>query len=323
MRRERAARRRDSPAVSSGGLPGLDVPDRYLDPGIFARIFPRPSADEVAGAVAGAGFGLTQLNLVAFGLPSLPDPDGPPDRRPDYGAIRAAFDGAGVTIWGLSATFNMIHPDLARRRRDSRAARELVANAARLGATCVTLCTGTRDPEDMWRAHPENTAREAWSELREGLEPLLVAAEAGSVRLGIEPEAANVVRDAACARRLLDELGADRRHVGIVLDPANLVTPGTLVDQEAILAEAFATLGDDVACLHAKDVVAGGYAAPGSGGLDFDLVYQLRQTLPRPVPVVIQDTAEDDSPRVRAMLRDHAIAHPWTTTGASGRGREH
>jgi sugar phosphate isomerase/epimerase len=299
------------------------VPDPFCDPGVFARIFPRPSADEVARAVAGAGFELTQLNLVAFGLPSLPDPGGPTERRPDYDEIRAAFDGAGVTIWGVSATFNMIHPDRTRRHRDNQAARELVANAARLGATCVTLCTGTRDPEDMWRAHPANTAQDAWRDMREGLEPLLAAAEAGSVRLGIEPEPANVVRDAACARRLLDELGADRRHVGIVLDPANLVTPATLDNQEAILADAFATLGDDVVCLHAKDVVAGGYAAPGSGGLDFDLVYRLRQTLPRPVPVVIQDTAEDDTPRVRTMLRDHAIARPWTTSGASVRGPEH
>jgi sugar phosphate isomerase/epimerase len=309
--------------VSLGGLPVNDGPDPYRDPGIFARIFPRPSAGEVARALAGAGFPLTQLNLVAFGLPSLPDPGGPADRRPDYGAIRTAFDGAGVTIWGLSATFNMIHPDMTRRRRDGEAARELVANAARLGATCVTLCTGTRDPVDMWRAHPANTAQDAWRDLREGLEPLLAAAEAGSVRLGIEPEPGNVVRDAVCARRLLDELGADRCHLGIVLDPANLLTPGTLVAQEVVLGEAFATLGDDVVCLHAKDVVAGGYAAPGSGGLDFDLVYRLRQALPRPVPVVVQDTAEDDTPRVRAMLRDHAVARPWTPTGGGGQGAGH
>jgi sugar phosphate isomerase/epimerase len=306
--------------LTTGTFLRRDVSDPYRDPGIFARIFPRPSADELAGALAAAGFRLVQLNLVAFGLPSLPDPDAPADRQPDYDAIRAGFDRAGVTIWGLSATFNMIHPDPIRRRRDCEAARELINSAARLGASYVTLCTGTRDPVDMWRAHPANAAPDAWHDMREQLEPLLAAAEAGGVRLGIEPEAANVVRDAACARRLLEQLGADRQRVGIVLDPANLLAPETLIRQKSVLEDAFVNLGDDVVCLHAKDVVAEGYAAPGSGGLDFDLVYRLRQSLPRPVPVVIQDTAEDDAPRVRALLREYATARPWTATGAVGPG---
>lgn len=34
-----------------------------------------------------------------------------------------------------------------------------------MGTSVVTLCTGTRDPEDMWRWHPENTSSQAWDEL--------------------------------------------------------------------------------------------------------------------------------------------------------------
>ena len=94
----------------------------------------------------------------------------------------------------------------------------------RLGAGVVTLCTGTRDPDNMWRAHSGNTDPSAWSDLRRSLDPLLEAAREAGIRLGVEPELANVVRDARTARRLLDEVGLDA-PIGIILDPANLLAP--------------------------------------------------------------------------------------------------
>jgi sugar phosphate isomerase/epimerase len=259
--------------------------------GVFARIFRRPSPDAVAAAVAAAGFDLVQLNLNSFGLPTIPDA-----ATVDLAAIRAAFAAHGVRIWGLSATYNMTHPDPERRSRETVAAAAMVDRAADLGVTAVTLCTGTRDPGDMWRPHRDNTP---------------AAARAG-VRLGVEPESANVVRDAAAARRLLADLGGDARHVGIVLDPANLLSPGTLPRQRKILQAAAEALGDAVICVHAKDVVAAGYAAAGYGGLDYELVFALVRDLPHRVPMVIQDATEDDIPRVLAFLRGRAarVADP-------------
>jgi sugar phosphate isomerase/epimerase len=138
------------------------------------------------------------------------------------------------------------------------------------------------------------------------LDRLLPAAAAAGVRLGVEPEIANVVKDAPTARRLLAELGADAAHVGIVLDPANLLTPATIHRQGDILTAAVDLLGEYVICLHAKDVVDSGYAAAGSGGLDYELVFRLVQGLPRSVPTIIQDATEGDAPRVAAYLRERA-----------------
>jgi sugar phosphate isomerase/epimerase len=99
--------------------------------------------------------------------------------------------------------------------------------------------------------------------------------------------------------------------VGIVLDPANLVTPSTVADQDRILRAAFDDLGAHTVALHAKDVVtAGGYAAAGLGSLDYDLVFALHAGLPRPVPVIIQDATEADVPRARAFLLDRATSLP-------------
>lgn len=225
----------------------------------------------------------------------------------DFAGIRSSFEAHGVRIWGLSCTYNLIHPDLAQRADYSARAEWLIGRAPELGARFVTLCSGTRDPDDMWRAHPANSSPEAWAELRSGLDRLLPAAEGAGVRLGIEPEPGNIVADAGGASELLAELGRDARFIGIVLDPANLVTPDTAFDQDRILRHAFASLGDETVCLHAKDVVAtGAYAAAGLGKLDYELVFELHAALPVPVPVVIQDSSEADVPRTRQFLLSSA-----------------
>jgi sugar phosphate isomerase/epimerase len=270
--------------------------------GVFARMFPRHTADEVAEAVASAGFGLAQLNLSSFGAPTLPAPD----TDIDLNRVRTAFDTHEVEIWGVSATFNAIHPDLAIRRDSTTRACTLISNIGRLGAQVATLCTGTRDTEDMWRSHPDNDTPAAWHDMRSTLDELLDAAGRADVVLGIEPEQANVVRDAAAAHRLLAELGPDARRVGIILDPANVVTPRTLDRQNGILRQAFDLLGSSVIAIHAKDVVQGnGYAAAGMGGLDYELIAELHGTLPRNVPVIIQDAREDDVARVVDFLIQH------------------
>lgn len=270
--------------------------------GVFARVFPSGPAGTVAAAIRAAGFTATQLNLSALGRPTLDTALAPREAA----GIVAAFGQAGVRIWGLSGTFNAIDPDEAARRQAIGACTALIARAPDIGAEVVTLCTGTRDPRSMWRAHPDNTSPQAWADLRATLDALISPAAAAGVRLGIEPEPGNVICDAAAAARLLRELGGDARHLAIVLDPANLLTVDTAPDQERILSSAFAALGEHTAAVHAKDVVASGYAAPGTGAMDYGLVMRLHARLPRPVPVIAQDLTAEDAPRVCEFLRGHA-----------------
>jgi sugar phosphate isomerase/epimerase len=270
--------------------------------GVFARVFPGGPPRTVAAAIRAAGFTATQLNLSAVGRVTLDTTLSPADAA----GIGCAFTAAGVRIWGLSGTFNAIDPDAAARALAIGACRAVIARAPGLGAEVVTLCTGSRDPENMWRGHPDNTGAAAWSDLRATLDALIPAAVAGGIRLGIEPEPGNVIGDAAAAARLLRELGGDARHLAIIMDPANLLTPGTAADQERILCDAFAALGEHTAAVHAKDVAACGYAAPGTGLMDYDLVMRLHAGLPRPVPVIAQDLTAEDARRVHDFLRDHA-----------------
>lgn len=46
-------------------------------------------------------------------------------------------------------------------------------------------------------------------------------------------------------------------------------------------------------------------------GPDYEAVFRLLDGLPAPVPLIIQDAAEDDVARVRAFLLGHARAQGW------------
>ncbi|MGI8446758.1 MAG: sugar phosphate isomerase/epimerase family protein [Streptosporangiaceae bacterium] len=284
------------------------------DLGIFARTFRRDTAARVAQAVGVAGYGLVQLNLNSFGLPTIPGGQALADL--DLAGVRRTFADHGIGIWGVSLTYNMIDPDPGRRARATARARAFIERIPELGARFATVCTGTRDDSDMWRGHPGNADESAWQDLRATLDDLLPAAQAAGIRLGIEPEMANVVSSAAAARRLLRELGGDSALAGIVLDPANLVEKSTAPRQRSILADAFDGLAEDIVCLHAKDAAGQpgpGYAAAGTGLLDYELIFGLRAALPRPVPVIVQDATEEDSIRVRGMLSGLLQRYPWAS----------
>ncbi len=268
--------------------------------GIFARVFPAQPAAELAATIAGHGFDCVQLNLVAVGMATIPSPEELPDLPLEE--VAAAFAAAGVDIWGVSATYNMAHPDADRRARETTAAAALIAAAGRLGATAVSLCTGTRDPDNQWRAHPDNATPEAWADMIASFGPLLDAAAAAGVRLAVEPEPANVICGTDEAVRLIEELGERGAPIGFILDAANLVAEAPADRWNAVLTDAHLRLGERTICLHAKDVVSWGDRLAGADGLDFAFLAQLRRGLPVQVPLIIQDTTPDQVAGAVALL---------------------
>jgi len=269
--------------------------------GAFARIYQRDSADALADAFVGDQLVQVQLNLSALGLPTIPDAD--MLETVDLDQISSAFRSRGRVIWGVSATYNAIHPDPAVRHRESAQAAHFIGALRSLGPVAATLCSGTRDPDDMWRAHPDNGTPEAWNDLRRSLDALLRAAEHAGILLAIEPEPGNVVAGTAQAVRLIDELGGDAERIGIILDPANLVHDAPDNQHARILSEAFELLGEKTICVHAKDVQPWTDTLCGRAGLDYQLISRLYDALPQRVPMIIQDATEAELPQVRDWLR--------------------
>jgi len=232
--------------------------------GIFAKTFPGNDPLAVFRAAGAAGYASVQYNMACSGLPAMPDSLS----DADCAAVAAASSATGLAISAVSGTYNMIHPDPAHRAAGMERLAVLIARARDMGTGMVTLCTGTRDPEDQWRHHPDNGSAQAWADLLDEMAKACTLAEAQGIRLGIEPELANVVGDAAAARRLIDTLQSPA--LVVVLDPANLFEVAAPDDRRQIIAEAVDLLGDRIALAHAKDRdAAGGFVAAGQGVVDF------------------------------------------------------
>ncbi|HET9068856.1 MAG TPA: sugar phosphate isomerase/epimerase [Amaricoccus sp.] len=268
-----------------------------MQPGIFARTFDTRGALPTLAAVAAAGYATTQFNLSCLGLPPMPE------RVPEGAAegIATAAAETGVTIAAVSGTWNMIHPDPAVRARGIARLEVLAAACRPMGTSLVTLCTGTRDPADQWRWHPDNAAPAAWADLLAVMERALAIAERFDLRLGIEPELANVVADAPAARRLLDAFASPR--LGIVLDPANLFEQADARERRRLVEEAVALLGPELAMAHAKDRAAdGSFTAPGRGVIDFAHFVRTLRAAGFDGPLVTHGLAATEAPEVARLL---------------------
>jgi sugar phosphate isomerase/epimerase len=241
-------------------------------PAIFSRTYPLTNPSDVFAAVVRDGYHGVQFNLLSAGLASLPEqlPDGVAEQ------VGAQAQSSGVRLASLSGTYNMVHPDPNARASSRRGFANAVQAAQRMKAPIVTLCTGSRDPNDMWKHHPDNQGAEAWSVLRTELDFALELAQSAGIRLAIEPEPGNVVNSAEAARRLLNEAASPA--LGIVLDAANLLSPETLPKQHEVITEATQLLGNSLLLAHAKDIDASGQViAAGEGAVDLaDFVAALR-----------------------------------------------
>lgn len=266
--------------------------------GIFAKTFAASGALAVLQAVRSAGYGAAQFNMACLGLPAMPDD------IPDSvaGAVAKAAAATGVAISGVSATYNMAHPDPQVRRSGLRRLGVMIAAARAMGTGLVTLCTGTRDALDQWRYHPENGSPQAWRDLTIEMERALALAENHGVDLGIEPELANIVSSAGHARRLIDEMKSPRLRV--VLDPANLFEVADAAARRAIIAGAVDLLAERIVMAHAKDRdAAGGFVPAGTGVIDFRHFTGCLRRVGFDGALITHGLSEGQAPAVAAFLK--------------------
>jgi sugar phosphate isomerase/epimerase len=267
--------------------------------GIFARTFHRPTLEETFDAVVEHGLHCVQFNMACAGLPTLPDhiEDDIVDRICQASATRK------IDIAAISGTYNMIHPDPHQCQAGLQRLRVLATACKGIGTSVITLCTGTRDPKNMWRWHPENTSPQAWKALLRSMDAALQIAEEEDVMLAFEPEQANVINTASKGRSLLDAMQSPRLKV--VMDAANLVVPGTKQQMHSVLDEAFDLLGEHIVLSHAKDRgIDDTFRAAGEGILDYDHYLRLLKTAAFDGPLIVHGLSEAQVDATVSFLRD-------------------
>jgi sugar phosphate isomerase/epimerase len=268
--------------------------------GIFAKTFAGSDPDTVLAASRRAGYDAVQYNMACSGLGPLP-------ARIDTADVEAVARAAAanrVDIAAISATYNMVDPDPVRRSRGRTAFAAIAAAAGDMGTRLVTVCSGSLDPQDQWRHHPDNDGPDAWRAMCREFEAILAIADAHDVLIGVEPEPANVVGSAASAQRLLRTFQGSR--IRIVLDPANLLEAVPGDRRTAVLDAAFDRLGPLIALAHAKDRDdAGRVVPPGHGIVDWDRFIGGLRGVGFDGALVAHGFDAGDAPSVAAFLARH------------------
>lgn len=282
--------------------------------GIFAKTFTGTSPSVVLRQVKAAGFDAAQYNMACSGLAAMPDAIDT-DVIAD---IRTAVAETGVTLNALSATYNMAHPDATVRAQGHQRLEVIARAALELDIPLITLCTGSRDATDQWRHHPDNNSAAAWRDMMASMAIAIDIADRYNVNLGIEPELANVVSNAAKAKALIDECRSP--HIKIVLDAANLFEVCSLNEQRRTITSAIQLLGPHIAMAHAKDRDGtGAFIAAGTGVLDYQYFLRELKNMKFTGPVVTHGLSASEAPAVAKFLT-HALSLHLQNHSALGVG---
>jgi sugar phosphate isomerase/epimerase len=262
--------------------------------GIMSQVFRKSPVEEAARRIREGGFDCTQLN---------PDFEGMPYSR--YGnasdmsrftaamraRIRQAFADAGVEVLSQGAYMELTGDDEAQRRANIDYFAARLRMMREMGGEVLVTESGRRpeSPDDQ---------RVAWDRLRAALAELLPIARAEGVAIGLEPSRAQVLKDTATARILLNEFGTD--HLKVMIDPANILGLETL-------DEMFANAAPAIFQGHAKDVIISGeqptYPPAGQGELDYP--HYVRLLAAHHIPaLVIEYVNEQNFATVRDFLRE-------------------
>jgi sugar phosphate isomerase/epimerase len=267
--------------------------------GIFARTFPRSTLAETFDAVVAHELHCVQFNMACAGLPSLPNHID----KDVIVHIRMEAASRKINIAAVSGTYNMIHPDPMQRQAGLLRLRVLASACKSMGTSVITLCTGTRDPENMWRWHPENTTPQAWDDLLCSMAAALQIAEEEGIILAFEPERANVINTAARGRALINAMQSQRLRV--IMDAANLIVPGTEQEMHSVLDEAFDLLGEHIVLAHAKDRgIDDTFRAAGEGVLDYDYYLRLLKAASFDGPLIVHGLSEAQVDATLSFLRE-------------------
>jgi sugar phosphate isomerase/epimerase len=268
---------------------------------LVATTYTTGTVEERLDRVKAAGLECVQIAMNCAGLPEMPDHISA--ELP--GRIHRAAADRNIRIASVTGTFNMAHPDPEQRKEGLRSLRVIAESCSGIGTSHIHICTGTRNPRNMWAPHPDNDLPETWKVMAACFREAAEIARQANVVLGFEPEVGNVVDSARKARRILDEIGSP--HLKVTLDPSNLFHTGELPRMKEILDEAFAILAKDIIMTHAKDLDrdgAAGHLPAGKGKMDYAYFMRLLIAYKYKGPILLHGLTEQQVPECLAFLRE-------------------
>lgn len=217
--------------------------------------------------------------------------------------VRRTYEDAAVTVVGFAAYRDLVMQDPCERERELRQFERWIRLAPELGTTLVATESGhwntgfTRE-----RYNPEeNLPPAAWDALVASTTRLAAVAAEHGVTLGFEIVVDSALDSPDRALALFEAVG--RPNLGVVLDPANLLTADNFGRRDAIIADAVATLAGRIVMVHGKDFGPAGRTAVPLGQIDFTALHRALLAAGYDGPIVLEKTDPSDLPAAIEALR--------------------
>ena len=204
------------------------------------------------------------------------------------------------------------HNPLRPNPQTERIARDALAAAADLGAPCIILGGGTKNPNHSFCGHPDNFTDAAIAEAAASLRPLAQEAEAAGLLVTLEIHFATVLCDWKACRKLIEAVGSPA--VKINLDAANMIRYSDYWSSSEYIREGIESLGGMIETCHAKDVVMHDAlhlhideCPAGEGCLNYaDIIGMVDRHLRPDTYMVVEHTPLEKLPAAMAYIKDCA-----------------
>ncbi|MFC1508829.1 sugar phosphate isomerase/epimerase family protein [Candidatus Omnitrophota bacterium] len=188
--------------------------------------------------------------------------------------LKTALKKYDVRFADMHSIYNMIHPDLAERKRLHAWFIEQMETAERVGCPIVTGHVGSRAPGAV-HPHPENWTKETWDMSVREVKKVIKDSAGIKTVIAFEPNDMVQLNNPWACRRFIDDVGSDR--VKICLDPANMTNQAFHFRMAEYIPICYDLIGEDAAICHAKDIMLENKLHPsfvevpvGQGAMDYE-----------------------------------------------------
>lgn len=196
----------------------------------------------------------------------------------------------------LGCYLNLIEPDKERLEQIVKRYLAHIRFASILGCGVVGTETGVvidRDHEEAFQTFLGN------------LRSVVEYAEKMGVIIAIEPVYCGTINTPATARRMLDTIQSP--NLQIILDPVNLLGMHNYQNEKAVIDEAIALLGPDIAVIHIKDykVVDGKMHAVGAGlgQMDYSSLIRFMKEKKPFIHATLENTTPENHVQCREIIQ--------------------
>lgn len=204
------------------------------------------------------------------------------------GKIKSELGDTKVAI--LGSYINPSNPDDEALKNDIEKFKEKIRYASILNPIAVGTETG------IYKQGETNT-EEAYLRVLDTMKEIVKEAEKFGVTVAIEGVHCFVINTPQKIKRLVDDL--DSGSVKVIFDPVNYLNIDNYKEQDKMINDMFALLGDKICVLHAKDFVIenGEFKAvkPTEGMLNYNLIFQKMKEYNLDVPIICEEINEDEA----------------------------